>query len=258
MKKNLKLKSLLVFSASLLTYAAAAQNSIFTDRPNVTDAVALLPTGTFQVELGYFRESSNDGDLVNRTSPNINIKYGLTEWIELRVLTNYLNSNADTPAGEIEASGLTPIAISPKVRLLETESWLTNVTLSTNFILPSTGAEEFQNDHLNVGYRLLLENNFGSLNWSHGIGTDWDDDTDASWSYSSALGTSFAQDWGTFIEIYGTFGNGILPTHGANAGILYLLTTDIQLDASFGIGLNDNTPDFFASFGFAWRTSFIQ
>ena len=138
MKKNLKLKSLLVFSASLLAYAAAAQNSIFTDRPNVTDAVALLPTGTFQVELGYFRESSNDGDLVNRTSPNVNIKYGLTEWIELRVLTNYLNSNADTPAGEIEASGLTPIAISPKVRLLKTESWLTNVSLSTNFILPST------------------------------------------------------------------------------------------------------------------------
>ena len=258
MTKNHSLKALLVLFASLVVHFSKAQNSIFTDRPNVTDAVVLLPQGTFQIELGYFRETSDDGDIVNRTSPNVNIKYGLAEWLELRVLTNYLDIKNETLTDEVDVSGLTPFSISPKIKLYESQNWLSNAAVTTTFTLPSTGANEFQNDHLNFGYRLLLENNLGDFTWSHGLGTDWDDETDALWSYSSALGTSFLQDWSGFVEIYGSFSNGNSPTHGANAGILYLLTTDIQLDTSFGIGLNDNAADFFASFGFAWRTSFTE
>ncbi len=251
-------KVLLTCITAISFYTGLAQDAIFTDRPNVTDAIALLPKGTFQVELGYFRESSDNGDAVNRTSPNASFKYGLTEWLEIRVLTNYLESRTESQTGEITDSGMTPLIFSPKIKLIEPRQWIPAVSLATNFVLPNIGAEEFQNDHLNFGYRLLLENNFSAFSWSHGIGTDWDDDSNATWAYSSALSRSINDRWGAFIELYGSFGSGISAAHSIDTGIVYIATNDLQLDTSFGLGLNDIAADFFVSFGVAWRVSLVQ
>ncbi|MBW1687343.1 MAG: transporter [Deltaproteobacteria bacterium] len=43
--------------------------------------------------------------------------------------------------------------------------------------------------------------------------------------------------------------------HSIDSGVTYLLSDDVQLDLSAGVGLNRAAPDFFISVGFAWRFS---
>ncbi|MDX1629515.1 MAG: hypothetical protein R3345_12490, partial [Fulvivirga sp.] len=68
MKRNL-LYIITILCTSV--FSAQAQETIFTDRPNVTDAVALIPQGTLQIEAGYFSDlfDNNGTDTYFITAP---------------------------------------------------------------------------------------------------------------------------------------------------------------------------------------------
>ncbi|MBV6639780.1 MAG: hypothetical protein KI791_03635, partial [Cyclobacteriaceae bacterium] len=112
MNRFIFLLSLIIASSKIL----AQDSPIFTDRPNVTDAVPLISPGTFQVELGY--ANSQIPTLSSNSIPNLSVKYGLFDWLELRVLSNYLVNKTEFMGLETR-SGITPIVFSPKFGLLE-------------------------------------------------------------------------------------------------------------------------------------------
>ncbi|MTI20598.1 transporter [Fulvivirga sp. RKSG066] len=227
---------------------------MFTDRPNVTDAVNTLSAGTFQIEAGYLYQSFSSSTNFT-TYPNLSFKYGIVDWFELRLLTNYQRFEQNLDGANSEVSGFSPLTISPKIKLTEQTTWVPKFSLATSFTFPDIGEEAFQNDKLNYGFRLLLENENG-LPWSGGFGSDWGDSGETTWAYSWTTGASLSEKVGFFVEIYGYFANDIDSQHSVDGGFTYLVNNNLQADIIAGFPLNKFAPDFIFGFGLAWKTHF--
>lgn len=249
------------FTALLLTMISGityAQETIFTDRPNTTDAVKLLTPGTFQVEAGFLFEKDDMNGVKNNSyyAPNLILKYGISKSIEMRVLTDYLTQRVQVDTAETETSGFTPITISPKLKITDQHVALPAMSLLTNITLAKPADEAYENDLINYGFRLLLEHVFNDrYSWSHGFGADWDDTRETVWAYSSSFNIVLNNNLGAFAEIYGNFAIDYLSTHVFDTGLTYLIRDNLQVDASVGLPLNENAPDLILGFGLAWRTS---
>lgn len=94
---------------------------------------------------------------------------------------------------------------------------------------------------------------YDKISWAHGLGTDWDDDGDDTWVYSSVMGLVVTNKLGAFAEIYGFIVNKAGDNYSVDAGINYLLSNRIIADVMVGLGLNDPAPDSYISFGIAWK-----
>lgn len=246
-----------VFFMLLTTVALAQEATIFTDRPTTTDAVKLIPQNTFQIEAGFMDQKEDAAGIKYHTGtiPNFSLKYGLASWLEMRVLGSYARVSAEAAGSKNTISGMAPIVLSPKIKIIDQHFWIPMVSLSTTFAFPGIGKDEFQHDRLNYGFRLLLEHVFNDrFSWSHGFGADWDDSTETTWAYSSAFSASLSGKVGAFAELYGYFATDYPSMHSFDAGLTYLVSTNFQVDTSFGLPLNANAPDFMISFGLAWNT----
>lgn len=245
---------------SFFAYSAFAQeaSSIFTDRPNTTDAAGLIGIGDFQIELGFFSDTDKNNNITNRsiTQPNISVKYGLFDWLEIRLLTNYMTQIRDDGTTEIRTSGLTPITFSPKFKILDQKGFLSKLSATASITFPNVGQKDFQNNNINFGYRMLMENTLtDKLSWSHGLGTDWDDNTNANWVYSSSFGFVLTDKLSVFTELYGNFNN-TANSYYWDGGLSYMFLNNFVADAMLGAGLNNTASDYFISFGVAWKTNF--
>ena len=232
-----------------------AQDQIFTDRPNVTDAVILLPAGTFQAEVGFLRQINESGDVVTSSYPNFSIKYGIYDWLEMRVLSHYQKTDISLDGVDVVQEGFTPLTISPKIHILKPKGILPRISLVTSLALPELASSDFENEDINYGYRVLTEYTFNTLSWASGIGTDWTDNSESAWSYSSALSTPISKKIGVFGELYGNFGKDLDTSIAFDTGLLYLVYDNLQIDISFGFGLNEAADDGFIGLGVAWRTA---
>ena len=253
MNKYLLLTIALLFSVQL----SMAQDAIFTDRPNTTDAAQLLEPGVFQAELGYAR--MKDGDYSKTDVPNVNLKYGILPWLEMRIQTNYSRTHLSIDGidtVDYDVNGLTPITLAPKIKLIEQNFAIPAITLTPLLTPGHIGAEGFQNDHFNYGFRFLFENVLNDkFTWGHGFGADWDDSRETTWAYSSALSMSITDKLGSFAEIYGYFANDYPSQHVFDAGLTYAATSDLQFDIAGGIPLNENAPDYTFTIGVSYRAN---
>ena len=240
---------LLLFITSLEIFAQ--DSPIFTDRPNVTDAVPLISPGTFQVELGY--ANTQMGSFSHTTIPNLSVKYGLLDWLELRVLTNYATDKIEVMGSETQR-GITPITFSPKFGLLEQDGVIPRTSLVTNFTFPNVGAEAYQLDELNYGFRLLFEYGFGKFTWTNSTGTDWPKGFDQTWAFTTVGGYALTDKLSTWLELFGTFNddNGGL---GFDFGLAYLVSPSFQVDIIYGNQIG-GTDYQLIGFGGAWKTNF--
>jgi len=242
-------------------YLYAQDDAIFTDRPGQTDAVYTMGKGYFQVESGFFygRDEIAGIDSTASTTPNLMIKYGVIDRIEVKLFFDVLNTKIKMAGSENKNSGLSPIRLATKVFLIEGEGWIPAASLTGILSLPNTGKKAFQHDDLNPSIRLQMENSISenvSLNYS--IGGDWFDNSISQGVYTIVLGNSFSDKLGGWAELYGTFGNKPGETIATDFGLAYLLTDYLQLDSSFGIGLNDVATDFFFNLGISWKTSLLN
>lgn len=239
-----------LFILLLFAIELNAQETIFTDRPNVTDAVALLNKGTVQIEMGYLRISEGNPESTFTTTPNFSLKYGLSDRVELRILTNY--AIAENMSERV--NGLTPITLSPKIGITKQDGLVPRMSVATSFTFANVGASEFQVDEFSYGFRYLFEYSLpvAGISWSNSIGTDWPKTTDQIWVYSSAFGIPISGNLSGFVEIYG-FLEGSSDRHFIDGGLAYLLSDHIQLDVIYGFNLTSSENQEMIGFGAAWK-----
>ncbi len=256
MKKLISLY-LLTFSNFFVT---AQDQVIFSDRPTFTDAVRLIAPGTFQVEAGY--KSSYTGtqvtdDGVTHVLPALSLKYGLTEWLELRVNSHYTFVEYKSMIIE-ELKGIEQITFSPKFGLVKQKGAIPTLSFITSVTKPLL-------QHVNYGpqekwfynSRLLFEYTFKKFSWSNSFGTIWMEDV---LEYSSMGRYRIAEKSSTFLEFYG-LASFPYQLH-SDIGFTYLLSDNFQLDIIYGRQLH-NEPVSRRSkrsqifgFGAAWNTHF--
>ncbi len=254
-----KLISIILLILGITGTLSAQEDPIFTDRPNVTDAVAVLPKGVFQVEVGYLNDKTtfDVGSITFSTMPNLSFKYGLSESIELRVLTNYAARKIKNDVNTVKATGFTALTLSPKFALLDQLGAIPKTSFVANFTLPDVGAEEFRIVELNYGFRALFEYNFGKVTWTNSFGNDWLDFDNTQFTITTVLGLSVTDKLGSFVEFYNISSTGS-NTFDMDFGLTYLLSNKIQLDAIYGFNLYNREPSIDSrtifGFGFAWKT----
>lgn len=233
---------------------------LVTDRPDFTEASSTVGLGVAQLEIGYTYSFDNDGtdQVIGHSYAEPLLRYGmLADWLELRVGWNYftekLNGN--------ETSGSEDLYLGFKIGLTPQEGILPEMALIPQMTVP-TGANSFTSDEVLPG-----------ANWIYGWAINDVLGTAGSTQFNRAIDggtgeayTEWAQSWTVALALTDVVGmytewfalmphsaESVETEHYLNGGFTLLVSNDIQWDIRAGVGLNDDSEDYFVGTGLSLR-----
>lgn len=266
MRKITKLiiASVLVLLTSATLFSQSEIPPLITDRPSQTESAVTVPKGSLQIETGYMYEKTND-EYTHQLITGTLLRYGLLKNLELRIGAGYNNDKydknmngvvaADVIMPEYDFKGFTPLMIGTKINIEEENGIIPQMAILTEFTLGGTGDDIFYEN--GMGTKLLFSFSHTitkNIGFAYNLGANYDSvEPFANLIYSFVLGVSAFSKFGFFIEAYGSSMKYHSPDHSIDTGITFLVTDNLQLDLSGGIGLSEISPDNFISAGLSYR-----
>lgn len=200
----------------------------------------------------------DDGPDVHQLTTPVALRLGLIDPLEVRALASLFGLEAASGQTDVQA---VDFALGLKVQLLEADALVPELAVMTDVFLP-TGGGSFTSDGVVPEFRVAaawaLPAGFGFFT---NLGVDVPDDADgrfgrlihlAQLNWATALGRS--QTVAFFVESYGrTAFEAGREFFQIDAGLLLLLTPNLQLDAFTQHRISGSAPDFQASVGFSAR-----
>lgn len=241
------MKKILIMTAAILVLFSGTliAGDMVTDRPDQTESPVTMPKGSLQIETGFeFSNESripsitvfprSDGEINTRVFPTTLFRYGLTDKVELRIVSGYEKKMTDLDT----VSGMNDMEVGLKIKLLEADFLGTEAALLAHSILP-TGSKYMTDDMVGGNFILAVGHEINDkVGFGYNIGWSQYDDIDEGELYLSlAFGIGVTEKVGVFAETYGTI-NRFEKLSNFDAGVTYLITPDIQFDTSFGTGIN--------------------
>jgi hypothetical protein len=225
---------------------------IVTDRPSFTTGPVLMDPDTWQLELGYtFRDGAGGTNEDVGTFPETLLRYGLDEEWELRFGWGGYDfvDDADDNAGDT--------SIGFKYALGDQLVENVSLVLITTVSLPTGSGESELDPQWLIGWERPLDDQT-TLAGNIGIGAPTDEITGNRFGQGifSVMCSRILNDETTgFAEYYTNFpaADDEDAEHVLQAGVMYLLNPDTQLDARAGVGLNNQADDWFIGAGFSHR-----
>ncbi|MFN0275559.1 MAG: transporter [Chitinophagales bacterium] len=240
MKKN---NILIIFICAIQNIIAQTE-PIITDRPDQTESAATVPAGYFQGEHGLFIDVY---DLQTEYAIPANLlRYGINDNFELRLeIEPHI-----TQISSVNQSGLLPLALGLKSRLLENE--LLELSLIAHVHFADIATEQFKATHNAITTRLTAAHGIKDfLNIGYNFGVEWDGETPVPlYVYTFTCGFPLGERLGMFTEVFGNF-NDENNDHFFDAGLTYLLSNNFQADVSGGFHFAMN--NYFGGVGLAYR-----
>jgi hypothetical protein len=235
-----------------------------TDRDSFTPSTHTVENGRLIFESSYsFIDNRHSAE--THSLPELLLRYGLLDWLELRLGGNYEvgGEGAEVSGGggieHLEGSHLvreTQLLYGLKARLSEQHSWLPESSLIVQGHTPTSGpnpATAFTLGYV-VGWELPDK---WKLDSAIRFNADKEkDDRFETWSPSIVLRKSLAERWNLHAEYFGEFSQNRADNfakHFVSPGVHYLITPDIELGVRVGWGLNDDSARFFSNAGIGWR-----
>jgi hypothetical protein len=253
MKRKFVTACLLAFAFTASAQDQQGTENIVTDRPDQTEAAQLIPRGTLQIETGGSIENDRVGGVMHQaiTYNTTLLRIGLAKHFELRLIQEELN---DRYEGKTVAKGAGPLAVGTKIAMLEEKGIFPQIALNAHLKF-RTGSKDYKPLHVTPDFRFLFAHTLSKrFSLSYNLGAEWNGrDATTTGIYTLALGIGLTDRLSCFIESYGFFPEHQVADHRADAGLTFLLTHNLQLDVSGGIGLNEVAPDNFISAGISWR-----
>lgn len=235
---------------------AQEEANIITDRPDQTESSSVIPRGSLQIESGVligFTNASNSAEK-QIAAPSTLFRLGILNTIELRIF-NQFESLKNQNTGD-KTSGISDLEIGAKIQLFQQDDVNTEVAFLSHLIIP-TGSEALTNKKYGTINKLSISHDLNEkFSVGYNLGYNYYGDDDGDFTYSVALGHSFTDKVGLYIEPYGEVVNFNKHIMNADAGITYLLKHNFQLDFSFGTGLNHTMN--YMSAGFSWNISNLK
>lgn len=227
--------------------------TIITDRPDQTESSTIVEAGSLQIESGFLLAYAEESELSIRKiqSPTVLFRIGITKWIELRVLSQY--ESFKNLKNNSEVRGISDLEIGAKVQLYKRENRKFEMAFLSHLRIPSGSngltintfgtINKFAFSHT-FDSRFGLAYNVGYNYFGYGIGIA---------TYSIAISYQVSHKAAIYVEPYGDVIE--FDSHFANidAGFTYLLKDNMQLDYSFGVGINYTMN--YMSIGFSWNIS---
>jgi hypothetical protein len=229
--------------------ASSAPPVISTDRPAITDASTVVPSGYFVFENG-FEETGSQGQS-SFDFPETLVRFGLTSTTELRLDVPDYFANANTGRGF--GSGWGDLGLGVKQQLVAGYAGF-DASLIVELSFP-TGANIISSH----GYdpQFLLP-------WSHPLSKNWtaagmfsilwpteDGRRNLTGQASFLIDRQITGPWDAFIEYGGEFPERGGPTHIVHTGTSFKITPNQQIDFHVGFGVSAAAPGHFIGFGYS-------
>lgn len=244
-------KNIYIFVLFFVTGILSAQE-IITDRPDQTEGSTTVPFKSLQIEAGVFFKRSNGIQANNY--PSVLWRYGITKSVEFRLLTQFETNK--TINNSLQNNGISDLQIGAKIQLFKKENVNTEIAFLSHVIIPSA-KRELTNDKLGTINKLSISHLISErMGIGYNVGYDFFGTGSGNLTYSIALGISLSEKIGFYIEPYGEFLE--FENHFASfdTGFTYLLKSNLQLDISYGTGLN-YSMNFFST-GVSWNISSLK
>lgn len=238
-------KFLLIVMVFIFLNSSNAQ-SIVTDRPGQTEASSSVPKGHFQIESGILITHLDEIQGDRRMSlPSSLFRYGLSNTIELRLIHEYAKYDVISEKAEnFTISGINDLQVGAKVFIVDSEN--TQVALISHLIVPS-GNQFFTNDDFGTINKLSITHGLSNkFSLTYNLGYDYIQES--LFGYYISFGYAISDRMGSFVETYGSFGDD--ASSNFDSGFNYLIRDNLQIDFSFGFGLNNDMN--FTSLGLSW------
>ncbi len=247
---SLKLLIASCLLAACLTSTCAAQK-IITDRPDQTEGSTLIPKNTMQIEAGfnYGHVGSTENREVLLLLPTALLRIGLFEKFELRIVNQFMRiQNEALVNGH---NGFGDVELGAKIQLFSSEEVNTEIALVTHVVLPF-GSDQLTNSQLGIINKLSISHQLSTmLSLGYNIGYTYLNPNAQLLTYTAVLGFGLSERLGFYIEPYGEYVIKHHMLHNLNGGLTYLLKQNLQVDLSYGFGLNYQMQ--FAATGISWN-----
>ena len=259
--------SSLIWTFLPVLISAQGSEALVTDRPDQTESASIVPSGHIQVELGVayaFEDLGNLGSISGRTDvnpgeeivlslPALLVRVGVSETFELRLGGEFSDVKRDRSDYTEDFSGVGGLVLGGKAKVLDETGVIPQTALLVHLTLPY-GNDKLSPERVTSDMRLSMAH---TLSEDFGIGYNIGVESDAVGQlfglYTLAVGTSISDQFGTFVELYGNAPWEDDAAHAFDAGFTWLLSDNIQLDISAGIGLTDAAVDNLLSTGVSVR-----
>ncbi|HJZ58201.1 MAG TPA: transporter, partial [Gemmataceae bacterium] len=246
------------------------RDEIETDRDSFTPATTTAPRGRLIVE-GAYTFIDNRGIKETHSLPELILRYGLTERVELRLGWNYEVGGSSSEVTGADTGEEDPFRTAQKLRreydltygvkigVTEQRGWVprsalllqgttptggsTGVSTASQLITTYVAGWEFSNQwHFDTAFRYATASESG--------------DHFNTWAPSAVLKVPIGQRWAVHGEYFGIFTTGKesnFTKHFFSPGLHCLVTPDLELGFRVGWGLNDQSARFFSNVGFGYR-----
>lgn len=246
--ENLIMKIRSLYLAILLLAFIPTFSQIITDRPDQTESAVAIPFGSFQIETGILYSSSfSDPKVKNYLLPTTLLRYSVVKGLELRFVAQY----QIVKAGSFTSNGFSDLEIGAKVELLNNDDKNIRIAFLTHLIVPS-GSEDFRVDNLGIMNIFAFSHDINeNVGIGYNIGYSYFGEGNGDLTYALVVGFGLNDKLSAFVEPYGEWAGFKEFYLNMDAGLTYLLSDNMQLDASFGLGITEQMH--FFSFGFSWN-----
>jgi hypothetical protein len=246
------MKILLLTLAHIISVVAYCQDEMDTDRPNESISTSVTGKKVFQLEAGWRKIETSEGDNIWRV-PNVVLRYGLLKKIELRAESSRENQYLD--ADGITRKGMRPLELGLKASVFENKKKNFSTSLFAQAGLSQVASDDHKSDHAYHRIRLLFENKLSDkVKLNYNIGSEWDsEEQEQNWVYTFAPEFDLSDKWTLSTEVYGFVKTGNIPENVIDIAVAYFVTKNIRLDLNAGTGLNAHANNYFLDAGFSFR-----
>lgn len=227
---------------------------LVTDRPDVTESSSTVPAGYIQVETGSFYESFEENQIKTETYTynTTLVRLGVSDNLEFRLGWDFVENRMSNLDNVL--SGFNPLLLGAKVAITEEKGIIPEIALIGHIFLPFTAGNDYKPETTGVNFRFSLGHTLNeNSSLSYNLGARWvDDSSEATYIYTIAYGIGLTEKLGFYAELYGDLPENNRAYHLWDAGFTYLLSDNVQLDATVGSSISKG-QDILLSGGISFR-----
>jgi hypothetical protein len=247
-----------LFSLNSKAQEVSQQQELVTDRPDATEAPTVVPVGSLQVETGgLYTSFKQDGLQTEQFTYNTSLlRFGVLERLEMRVGWNLESIHQTLRNNTISKSdiGLSPLLLGVKVAIAEEKGWKPEIGLIGHVFLPFTANKDTRPETTGTDFRFAFNHTLSDRSGiAYNLGAQFFEDVPgAAYVYTFAYGYSFTDRFAVYGELYGDLPENFSANHFWDAGVTYLVSPLMQLDATIGQSITEG-QDILVSVGLSFR-----
>lgn len=225
---------------------------LITDRPTQNISAKIVPKSSLQVETGAKVNFTPGGQQASSriTAPSALVRWGISEYFEARLFTSF--QSFKSPNDLQRTSGLGDVQVGTKIRILDKDDVPTKVAFVSHLIVP-TGSRGISYEAYRAINRVSVSHVLmEGVDLGYNLGYNYYTDKNGDLTYSVVLDVAINDKVEIFVEPFGEYTRLLTFNASFDAGLTYLVKDNMQLDFSYGSGINHKMN--FMSVGFTWLT----